>query len=101
MLPQCHKNVFNYLAAFLRELLKNSASNRLDVSILGKKMKQVVPLVYKCVITPRALCNILLFDFFIAQCKPRDLCKYVLCTNLFHQIKVDCELKYSRKMNFS
>ncbi|XP_068998244.1 type II inositol 1,4,5-trisphosphate 5-phosphatase isoform X1 [Embiotoca jacksoni] len=35
MLPQCHKNVFNYLAAFLRELMKNSASNRLDVSILA------------------------------------------------------------------
>ncbi|KAM4581308.1 type II inositol 1,4,5-trisphosphate 5-phosphatase isoform 3-T3 [Odontesthes bonariensis] len=34
-LPQCHKNVFNYLAAFLRELLKNSASNRLDVGILA------------------------------------------------------------------
>lgn len=36
MLPLCHRNVFNYLAAFLRELLKNSASNRLDVNILGK-----------------------------------------------------------------
>ncbi|KAM4567440.1 type II inositol 1,4,5-trisphosphate 5-phosphatase isoform 1-T2 [Fundulus diaphanus] len=35
MLPLCHKNVFNYLAAFLRELLKNSASNRLDVAILA------------------------------------------------------------------
>ncbi|XP_010793206.1 type II inositol 1,4,5-trisphosphate 5-phosphatase isoform X2 [Notothenia coriiceps] len=35
MLPQCHKNVFNYLAAFLRELLKNSATNRLDVNILA------------------------------------------------------------------
>ncbi|XP_047454117.1 type II inositol 1,4,5-trisphosphate 5-phosphatase isoform X2 [Mugil cephalus] len=35
MLPQCHKNVFNYLAAFLRELLKNSASNHLDVTILA------------------------------------------------------------------
>ncbi|XP_034089121.1 type II inositol 1,4,5-trisphosphate 5-phosphatase isoform X2 [Gymnodraco acuticeps] len=35
MLPQCHKNVFNYLAAFLRELLKNSTSNRLDVNILA------------------------------------------------------------------
>uniref|UniRef100_A0A3P8S850 phosphoinositide 5-phosphatase n=1 Tax=Amphiprion percula TaxID=161767 RepID=A0A3P8S850_AMPPE len=35
MLPQCHKNVFNYLAAFLRELLKNSVSNRLDVGILA------------------------------------------------------------------
>lgn len=41
MLPQCHQNVFNYLAAFLRELLKNSASNRLDVNILGKKREQV------------------------------------------------------------
>ncbi|XP_068426486.1 type II inositol 1,4,5-trisphosphate 5-phosphatase isoform X3 [Clinocottus analis] len=35
MLPQCHKNVFNYLAAFLRELLQNSASNRSDVNILA------------------------------------------------------------------
>ncbi|XP_057689442.1 type II inositol 1,4,5-trisphosphate 5-phosphatase isoform X2 [Corythoichthys intestinalis] len=35
MLPQCHRNVFNYLAAFLRELLKNSASNRLDVTIVA------------------------------------------------------------------
>uniref|UniRef100_A0A3B3X8J0 phosphoinositide 5-phosphatase n=1 Tax=Poecilia mexicana TaxID=48701 RepID=A0A3B3X8J0_9TELE len=34
MLPQFHKNVFNYLAAFLRELLKNSANNRLEVDIL-------------------------------------------------------------------
>uniref|UniRef100_A0A8B9JNT9 phosphoinositide 5-phosphatase n=1 Tax=Astyanax mexicanus TaxID=7994 RepID=A0A8B9JNT9_ASTMX len=36
MLPQCHKNVFNYVTAFLRELLKNSAHNRLDVNILGR-----------------------------------------------------------------
>uniref|UniRef100_A0A671P570 phosphoinositide 5-phosphatase n=1 Tax=Sinocyclocheilus anshuiensis TaxID=1608454 RepID=A0A671P570_9TELE len=35
MLPQCHKNVFNYLTAFLRELLKYSAHNRLDVNILA------------------------------------------------------------------
>uniref|UniRef100_A0A3B3YLX9 phosphoinositide 5-phosphatase n=1 Tax=Poecilia mexicana TaxID=48701 RepID=A0A3B3YLX9_9TELE len=35
MLPQFHKNVFNYLAAFLRELLKNSANNRLEVDILA------------------------------------------------------------------
>ncbi|XP_007249674.3 type II inositol 1,4,5-trisphosphate 5-phosphatase isoform X3 [Astyanax mexicanus] len=35
MLPQCHKNVFNYVTAFLRELLKNSAHNRLDVNILA------------------------------------------------------------------
>ncbi|KAM3872832.1 type II inositol 1,4,5-trisphosphate 5-phosphatase [Diretmus argenteus] len=35
MLPQCHKNVFNYLAAFLRELLKNSENNRLDVNMLA------------------------------------------------------------------
>lgn len=34
MLPQCHQNVFNYIAAFLRELLKNSSQNRLDVNIL-------------------------------------------------------------------
>ncbi|XP_034029951.1 LOW QUALITY PROTEIN: type II inositol 1,4,5-trisphosphate 5-phosphatase [Thalassophryne amazonica] len=34
MLPQCHQNVFNYLTAFLREMLKTSASNRLDVNIL-------------------------------------------------------------------
>ncbi|XP_053287675.1 type II inositol 1,4,5-trisphosphate 5-phosphatase isoform X1 [Pleuronectes platessa] len=35
MLPRCHQNVFNYISAFLRELLKNSANNRLDVSILA------------------------------------------------------------------
>ncbi|XP_014890164.1 type II inositol 1,4,5-trisphosphate 5-phosphatase [Poecilia latipinna] len=35
MLPPFHKNVFNYLAAFLRELLKNSANNRLEVDILA------------------------------------------------------------------
>ncbi|KAL4657552.1 type II inositol 1,4,5-trisphosphate 5-phosphatase isoform X1 [Arapaima gigas] len=35
MLPQCHKNVFNYLTAFLRELLKNSVHNHLDVNILA------------------------------------------------------------------
>ncbi|KAM9798129.1 type II inositol 1,4,5-trisphosphate 5-phosphatase [Neosynchiropus ocellatus] len=35
MLPQCHQNVFNYLAAFLRELLKNSSSNKLDINILA------------------------------------------------------------------
>ncbi|XP_054903286.1 type II inositol 1,4,5-trisphosphate 5-phosphatase isoform X1 [Poeciliopsis prolifica] len=34
-LPQFHKNVFNYIAAFLRELLKNSANNRLEVAILA------------------------------------------------------------------
>ncbi|XP_068612634.1 type II inositol 1,4,5-trisphosphate 5-phosphatase [Brachionichthys hirsutus] len=34
MLPQHHQNVFKYIAAFLRELLKHSASNRLDVNIL-------------------------------------------------------------------
>uniref|UniRef100_A0A672N4S3 Rho-GAP domain-containing protein n=1 Tax=Sinocyclocheilus grahami TaxID=75366 RepID=A0A672N4S3_SINGR len=36
VLPQCHKNVFNYLTAFLQELLKHSAHNRLDVNILGR-----------------------------------------------------------------
>ncbi|XP_041089959.1 type II inositol 1,4,5-trisphosphate 5-phosphatase isoform X2 [Polyodon spathula] len=34
LLPQCHKNTFNYLTAFLRELLKNCLLNRLDVDIL-------------------------------------------------------------------
>ncbi|KAG7283383.1 hypothetical protein CRUP_000909, partial [Coryphaenoides rupestris] len=34
-LPQCHKNVFDYLAAFLRELLKNAEHNHLDVNILS------------------------------------------------------------------
>lgn len=36
MLPQCHQNVFNYLTAFLRELLKHTANNRLDINILCK-----------------------------------------------------------------
>ncbi|XP_031432925.1 type II inositol 1,4,5-trisphosphate 5-phosphatase isoform X1 [Clupea harengus] len=35
MLPQCHKNVFNSLTEFLRELLKHSAHNHLDVNILA------------------------------------------------------------------
>lgn len=35
MLPQCHKNVFNYLTAFLQELLRHSAYNRLDVNVLA------------------------------------------------------------------
>ncbi|XP_025899111.1 type II inositol 1,4,5-trisphosphate 5-phosphatase isoform X2 [Nothoprocta perdicaria] len=34
-LPKCHKNVFEYLMAFLRELLKNSRKNHLDVNILA------------------------------------------------------------------
>lgn len=34
-LPLCHKNVFEYLMAFLRELLKNSGKNHLDVNILA------------------------------------------------------------------
>lgn len=38
-LPACHKNVFDYLMAFLRELLKNSGKNHLDVNILGKPSK--------------------------------------------------------------
>ncbi|XP_038833414.1 type II inositol 1,4,5-trisphosphate 5-phosphatase-like isoform X2 [Salvelinus namaycush] len=35
LLPQCHKNVFNYITAFLRELLKHSTHNSLDVNILA------------------------------------------------------------------
>lgn len=34
-LPTFHKNVFNYLMAFLQELLKNSAKNHLDGNILA------------------------------------------------------------------
>ncbi|XP_072466097.1 type II inositol 1,4,5-trisphosphate 5-phosphatase isoform X3 [Notamacropus eugenii] len=34
-LPTCHKNVFNYLIAFLRELLNNSGKNHLDEKILA------------------------------------------------------------------
>lgn len=34
-LPQCHKNVFDYIMSFLRELLKNSEKNHLDVKILA------------------------------------------------------------------
>ncbi|KAM6295955.1 type II inositol 1,4,5-trisphosphate 5-phosphatase [Aegotheles albertisi] len=34
-LPKCHRNVFEYLMAFLRELLKNSGRNHLDVNILA------------------------------------------------------------------
>uniref|UniRef100_A0A8C5LKP2 Type II inositol 1,4,5-trisphosphate 5-phosphatase n=1 Tax=Jaculus jaculus TaxID=51337 RepID=A0A8C5LKP2_JACJA len=34
-LPACHQNVFNYLMAFLQELLKNSAKNHLDANILA------------------------------------------------------------------
>nr|XP_020656276.1 type II inositol 1,4,5-trisphosphate 5-phosphatase isoform X1 [Pogona vitticeps] len=35
VLPKCHKNVFSYLMAFLRELLQHSSKNRLDVHILA------------------------------------------------------------------
>ncbi|KAM3657715.1 type II inositol 1,4,5-trisphosphate 5-phosphatase isoform 2-T2 [Ammospiza maritima maritima] len=34
-LPVFHRNVFEYLMAFLRELLKNSGKNHLDVNILA------------------------------------------------------------------
>ncbi|XP_077193371.1 type II inositol 1,4,5-trisphosphate 5-phosphatase isoform X2 [Paroedura picta] len=34
-LPKCHQNVFHYLVAFLRELLKHSEKNHLDVNILA------------------------------------------------------------------
>ncbi|XP_069080080.1 type II inositol 1,4,5-trisphosphate 5-phosphatase isoform X3 [Pleurodeles waltl] len=33
-LPTCHKNVFDYIMSFLRELLKNAERNHLDVKIL-------------------------------------------------------------------
>ncbi|XP_053124607.1 type II inositol 1,4,5-trisphosphate 5-phosphatase isoform X3 [Hemicordylus capensis] len=34
-LPKCHKNVFSYLMAFLRELLQHSGKNHLDAKILA------------------------------------------------------------------
>ncbi|CAI9615486.1 unnamed protein product [Staurois parvus] len=34
-LPLHHRNVFNYLISFLRELLSNSLQNHLDINILG------------------------------------------------------------------
>ncbi|RXM94856.1 Type II inositol 1,4,5-trisphosphate 5-phosphatase [Acipenser ruthenus] len=39
MLPQCHENTFNYIMAFLRELLKNCVFNHLDVDILSKQRR--------------------------------------------------------------
>lgn len=41
-MPECHKNVFEYLMAFLQELLKNSERNHLDANILGKASKMTV-----------------------------------------------------------
>ncbi|XP_038632116.1 inositol polyphosphate 5-phosphatase OCRL isoform X1 [Scyliorhinus canicula] len=34
-LPRCHRNVFKYLMAFLRELLKHSEDNKLDAKMLA------------------------------------------------------------------
>ncbi|XP_030074007.1 type II inositol 1,4,5-trisphosphate 5-phosphatase isoform X2 [Microcaecilia unicolor] len=34
-LPKCHKNVFDYLMAFLQELLRNAELNHLDIPILA------------------------------------------------------------------
>ncbi|XP_071623590.1 type II inositol 1,4,5-trisphosphate 5-phosphatase [Heliangelus exortis] len=34
-LPKCHKNVFEYLMAFLRELLRRAGKNHLDAHTLG------------------------------------------------------------------
>ncbi|XP_065649887.1 inositol polyphosphate 5-phosphatase OCRL isoform X3 [Hydra vulgaris] len=34
-IPECHANVFRYLTAFLRELLKQSAENKLDAKLLA------------------------------------------------------------------
>nr|DBA20373.1 TPA: hypothetical protein GDO54_017162 [Pyxicephalus adspersus] len=35
-LPRCHRNVFRYLMAFLRELLKYTSDNNLTASLIGK-----------------------------------------------------------------
>ncbi|XP_060063309.1 inositol polyphosphate 5-phosphatase OCRL-like [Ylistrum balloti] len=34
-IPECHRNVFRYLCAFLRELLSHSSHNSLDVKLLA------------------------------------------------------------------
>lgn len=38
-LPRAHRNVFRYLMAFLKELLKHSHNNNLTASLIG--MKQI------------------------------------------------------------
>lgn len=35
-LPRAHRNVFRYLMAFLKELLKHSHNNNLTATLLGK-----------------------------------------------------------------
>lgn len=35
-LPRCHRNVFRYLMAFLRELLKFSEYNSVNSNMIGK-----------------------------------------------------------------
>ena len=44
MLPRAHRNVFRYLMAFLKELLKHSYNNNLTASLIG--MKRITPLVW-------------------------------------------------------
>lgn len=36
-LPRAHRNVFRYLMAFLKELLKHSHNNNLTASLIGTK----------------------------------------------------------------
>lgn len=36
-LPRAHRNVFRYLMAFLKELLKHSNNNNLTASLIGMK----------------------------------------------------------------
>lgn len=36
LLPRAHRNVFRYLLAFLKELLKHSHNNNLTASLIGK-----------------------------------------------------------------
>ena len=35
-MPECHINVFRYISAFLSEMLKHAAENKLGAKILGK-----------------------------------------------------------------
>lgn len=45
-LPRAHRNVFRYLVAFLKELLKHSHNNNLTANLVGKS-----PSVLNCVFT--------------------------------------------------
>lgn len=41
-LPSAHRNVFRYLIAFLKELLKHSHNNNLTASLLGMNTQVIM-----------------------------------------------------------